>query len=145
MQVPFDGPDTTLSEWAAGAWIEEQYNQNPSMQAQWQADWLATPVCGEFWKQGTWSGTTAVATAAPGWVRQGVYFATQKTAIPRITEATILHEALHNMTGFGDDTLYNLVSGTTGGLNGHNSCLINLELIRNGCAEDAAIDHTQCP
>jgi hypothetical protein len=61
-----------------------------------------------------------------------VYIATQAKALHYLTQSTILHESLHNLTGLDDGDLYYRLSGqrlcTT-----CKSDLINVVLVQNGC------------
>jgi len=47
-------------------------------------------------------------TQSPG---TDAYYATQSAALRYLTPATILHEALHNLTGLNDPDLYLLLTG----------------------------------
>lgn len=63
-----------------------------------------------------------------------VYLGTMKQAWQRLTQSTVFHESLHNLTGLGDDELYNFLTGTGKGLNGQPSVVISTILLNNGCA-----------
>jgi hypothetical protein len=60
------------------------------------------------------------------------YIATQKNALKNLTQATILHESLHNLTGLDDPDLYNLLTGKI--LPPGPTVIINTVLEQNGCA-----------
>lgn len=137
-QVPYDGLVSDLNKRDAGVWTAEDEANTEQFAKLYQV-----PVCSEFWRQGDWNGTVAVSQAQPvpgATPATNVYFATQKSVRPDITQAVILHEALHNLTGLSDARLYNLLTGTAKGLGLRHSCVISKVLIDNGCAVGAPQD-----
>ena len=127
-QVPYDGLLSTLSMVAAGESTQADRDDKdawPNFQKQ--------PVCTQYWGSGgSWSGVVASAQVQPPGT--DIYLATQMRALNYLTESTILHEALHNLTGLDDNKLYNRLSGTTCGFGNSKSAVINTLLISNGCA-----------
>ena len=128
-QIPYDGILSNLSKAAAGEWSQGQRN-NPKIWGYLQQQ----PICQEFWKGGYWSGVGATAQIQPLGLATDVYLATMKQPRQSLTQSTILHESLHNLTGLSDDGLYNLLTGTSKGLNGQDSVVISTTLLNNGCA-----------
>jgi len=131
-QVPYDGILSNLSKVAAGEWTQDEKDNSTAwgyLQKQ--------PICQEFWQGAYWSGVGATAQIQPpshGVPATDVYLGTMKDARQSLTQSTILHESLHNLTGLHDGPLYNLLTGTTKGLNGQKSVIITTTLLNNGCA-----------
>jgi hypothetical protein len=124
-QTPYDGPLSNLSMLAAGAYVSSQLIEDPVPKLGQYA------VCQSFWSGGSWSGTVALAQSQPPGT--DVYIATQKSATPNLTQSTILHEALHNLTGLSDEDLYRALTGTAFP-KGSPTSIINKPLVDNGCA-----------
>ena len=123
-QVAYDGLLSNLSLYAAGEWTQKD-TQKPT----WPL-FQKVAVCSQYWDGGHWSGTVASAqTQPPG---TDAYIATQKNALKNLTQATILHESLHNLTGLDDPDLYNLLTGKI--LPPGPTVIINTVLEQNGCA-----------
>jgi len=122
-QKPFDGPGSTISSFTAGAYRQKD-NTNLAKAKE-------VPVCAIFWKGMSWNGVGALAQAQPP--ATDVYVATQPSALMYLGKATVLHESLHNLTGLGDDDLYNLLTGNR--LKGKPSGAINDELLKDLCAQ----------
>lgn len=130
-QVPYDGRTSTISMYDAGLWTEKDKTTNPRFPKSFQS----TPVCTNFQNNnGVLPDTVAEAqTQAPA---TDIYINSLKPMLPLLTQATILHEALHNLTGLGDDDLESLLGLTpTAGP----SDVINYRLEENICA--ANTDH----
>ena len=122
-QKPFDALLSNLSLYAAGEWTQKTTKLQSWPRFQTNA------VCQEFIDQtGNWRGITASAqTQPPG---TDVYIATQQKAREQLTQATILHEALHNLTGLDDPDLYYALTGKElVGL----TVAISIELERHSC------------
>lgn len=60
------------------------------------------------------------------------YLYTGKDALRNLTQSTVLHEALHNLTKLDDDELYKLLTGKELGF--QPSAVINTVLVQNACA-----------
>jgi hypothetical protein len=127
-QVPYAGPASNLSQYDAGEWT-----QNDTLFPNtWPSGFQQAPVCRRFFGNGPggWSGTVATAqTQSPG---TDAYYATQSAALQHLTQATILHEALHNLTGLGDPDLYMLLTGKN--LPAGPTAPISSALVTMGCA-----------
>ena len=134
-QVPYDGLQTNISDYDAGMLTTADMN-NPA-----KVNILkGAPVCGHFINyQGahgsvtvTGKATAAAQLRAPdGGVGTDVYINTKD--LKHLTQATILHEALHNLTGLYDTELELLL-----GLNPPTDCpsgsvCISAKLLANGC------------
>ena len=90
-------------------------------------------MCWTFGKnkgKGDWSGTVAQAQVQTPVT--DVYVYTGKEALKNLTAATVLHEALHNLTRMNDSNLYKLLSGRD--LGAQASVVINTVQVQNGCA-----------
>jgi hypothetical protein len=124
-QVPYDGLLSNLSMYDAGEWT-----QAATQLKTWPL-FKKTPQCSQYWdSRGDWSGVVASAqTQPPG---TDIYIDTLKDALRNLTQATILHESLHSLTGLNDDDLYHLLSGQI--LNNRPTVVINTVLEQNGCA-----------
>jgi hypothetical protein len=145
LPVFWDGLQTNISMYAAG--FLSANNTNPTDIGIYKL----APVCGEFV---TWVGpngtvkhgkgpTTASAqiSSVGGGASVNVYINTNPNVYQaaallqgRLTESTILHEALHNLTGLCDDDLAFLL-----GLHWETECTkgsvcISQELTKRGCA-----------
>jgi len=109
-QVPYDGRQSNISLYDAGAYSPQRAANQPNA-----ANILKnTPMCGYFVEYRAGSGITvnptfgnaAVAesqiTAPQGAVATDVYINTDKQALTLLNQGTILHEALHNLTGLED-------------------------------------------
>lgn len=126
VQVPFDGIQSTISLFDAGTWVADDMKK-PT----WPL-FKTTPMCAEM-RQGR-GGNLEVANArtqmdglSPG---HDVYWNTTKEGLQHLTQATVLHETLHNITGDNDPQLEILVGAPTTGV----SDAINHVLEDNGCA-----------
>jgi hypothetical protein len=143
--VPFNGPLSNLSLFAAGMWTSKGANADTLNTEVFPAQWRVGPVCNSFLGSGPggWNGTVAMAQTQPP--AHDVYFATQSAALNSLLQSTILHEALHNLTGLGGDDLYLFLTentGIPGGIPGPAlpsvlsgpSFPINTALVQMGCA-----------
>jgi hypothetical protein len=113
----------------AGMWTQDEISDHGIL-----AQFLNTPVCWTFSRQGKgkggWNGTVAQAQIRPP--ATAVYIYTGKEALKSLTQSTVLHEALHNLTGKTDPELYELLTGKK--LGTQPSVVINSVLVQNGCA-----------
>jgi hypothetical protein len=124
-QVPYDGLLSNLSAYDAG-----EYTLKDQQDVDAWPYFKKQPICSPFWNnRGDWSGIVATAQTQPP--STDVYFATQKNALKNLTQSTVLHESLHNLTGLDDDDLYYLLS--TQHLLLRKSVIINTVLEQNGC------------
>jgi hypothetical protein len=128
-QVAWDGLYSNLSVYDAGTWTTDQQ--------QWRTwkDFPKFPVCGQFWQGADWSGTVAWAQANPTSSNpqvHDVYFDTQAKPWKLLTPTTILHEALHNLSGLSDKDLYYKLTGEDL-KSEHNTHPIDEKLDQNGC------------
>jgi hypothetical protein len=120
-QTPFDGPQTTISMYQAGLWDHTVKNQ-PTFPAQWQE----TAVCASF-------SPRIVAEAQVQPPATDVYINSQaKVWSKYLTQSTLLHEALHGLTGLNDPALAEAL-GTSVTKTGATTP-INEALVKNGCA-----------
>ena len=140
-QVPFDGLQSVLSEYAAGIYTTEDVNATYLPSEPWPYVKAHSAVCSDFWYSGRWNTTVAVAQTlgtqptTPGQPPfTGVYIATLPLALKYLTQSTILHESLHNLTGYSDEALYTLLTGH--GLGGLPTQAINDALVSAGCAQN---------
>ena len=125
-QVPYDGVLSNISLVAAGFWFESD-----TLSPIWPK-WPTYPVCGKFVNpNGSWSGTVAAAQVQPP--ATDVYIGTQTNALKYLTQSTVLHETLHNLTVRSDKDLYKALTGKTLP-DGAPTSLINDALVKNGCA-----------
>jgi hypothetical protein len=125
-QVPYDGLQTNISMYDAGLWTQDQ-TQNATTLSQLKS----TAVCNDYRQaNGDWNGTVAQAQIqSPA---TDAYIYSGKEALKNLTQATLLHESLHRITGLSDADLYKLLSGKVLGTQA--SALINTVLLQNGCA-----------
>jgi hypothetical protein len=124
-QVAYDGLLANLSMYAAGEWT-----QKTTQLVTWPK-FKTYPVCSQYWNGSrNWSRIVATAQVQPPGT--DVYLATQKDALKNLTQATILHESLHNLTGLDDPDLYKLLTGKK--LPDGPTAIINTVLEQNGCA-----------
>jgi hypothetical protein len=109
-QVPFDGPATTISKYAAGYFTSRAMNSPAALSALQRN--LMDPVCslfiprpvapGRFEMPAAASQAANVGTQEAPSPARNVYVNTDPRALQQFTEGTVLHEALHNLTGFTD-------------------------------------------
>ena len=136
-QQPFDGPESTLSTWAAGAFTSVQA-QNPRVVRVLKN----TPVCGGFFQ-----GNIALSQVQlphtdvylltredwQSWCRhQHGQFGPWTTTV---TESTLVHEALHQITGLSDDDL-RIFLGLPQPSDPDDTTDINGAVIISGCAAE---------
>jgi hypothetical protein len=115
-QDPFDGPKTTISQFDAGGFPAAALRE-PAAMAALQRNLGKAPVCGLFVTKmlpgGIRQFNHAFSQAAPStkapYPAKDVYVNTKPEAFQTMDEGTILHEALHNLTGRTDDTLADFV------------------------------------
>jgi hypothetical protein len=122
LPAPYDGLLTNISAYAAG-FMSANDEQNPLAVSIFKS----TPVCGYFVSYREPNGhivkvndeTTAAANIHPpgGGPATDIYINT--ALIESLTQATILHEALHNLTGMYDGDLELLLGLSPPYLNGH--------------------------
>jgi hypothetical protein len=109
LQLPFDGLKSTLSIYAAGLW-----NEKNKTYVNW-SHYPKIPVCGDFWDaHGKWNKSTAESQLQPPGT--DVYIDTLAEALPNLTQGTILHESLHNLSGLDDQDLYQVLTKLNLGL-----------------------------
>jgi hypothetical protein len=134
-QVPYDGLQSNISQYDAGM-IKPAELGDPSMIRQLKG----APVCGLFMSyQGSagFSPTLQPATAASQIVSdqggQGtdIYINTKK--LKSLTQGTILHEVLHQLTQLYDEDLMSLF-GLTKTQCGNGTACITTKLVNEGCA-----------
>jgi len=130
-QVPYDGDRTTISKYAAGLWDATDL-ANPRFPSQW----LKTPVCTDFQAtsaNGSKNATIAEAqTQAPG---TDVYLTTKaKLWRKYLTQGMILHESIHNLTGWGDDKVEVLLGLPPTASEGAATDIISQTLEEHQCA-----------
>ena len=115
LPVPFDGVQTNISEYAAGfvsAADLSAANQGNPIMANYVKILQGAPVCSDFflkWRGLRGPGTTPAPLAnaesqihpPAGGTATDVYINTNQ--FQNITQATVLHEALHNLTGLYDN------------------------------------------
>ena len=124
-QTPWDGLQTTISMYEAGFWNAHNENQ-PTFPGVWQK----TAVCQTF-NVGVNKRIVAVSQIQPP--ATDIYINTNpKVRTKYLTQSTILHEALHNLTRLEDDALAEML-GTGVAADGATNT-INDVLVRNGCA-----------
>jgi Bacterial Ig-like domain (group 2)/IPT/TIG domain/Beta-propeller repeat/Galactose oxidase, central domain len=121
-QVPYDGTTSTISMYDAGLWTAKD-TTNPLFPTQWKK----TPVCAEL------NSARTVAEAQTQAPATDVYFNT-KLEKKYVTQATILHEALHNLTHLGDDDLEILLGLPSTASKGAPTDVIDKVLESNSCA-----------
>jgi hypothetical protein len=120
-QTPYDGLQTTISMYEAGMWNAHDENK-PTFPSVWQK----TAVCQTF---NTWIVAEAQL-QPPG---TDVYLnADPKVWKTYLAQSTVLHEALHNLTGLQDPALAEVL-GTSLTSTGATTP-INTVLVQNGCA-----------
>jgi hypothetical protein len=126
-QVPFDGVQSTISLFDAGIWTEAD-TKKPTFPL-----FKITPVCAEI-KQSQSIMTIAMSQThrdgEPLGTPHDVYINTGRDALKQLTQATVLHETLHNDTGLNDPQLeiFLGLTPTTGATD-----VINKVLEDNGC------------
>ena len=96
------------------------------------AQWQKTPVCSNFNANAS-SGTAIVAEAQAQPPSTDIYINT-RTKIWKewLTQSTILHEALHNLSGLNDSALAEILGTSLTATGATNT--INKVLVKNGCA-----------
>lgn len=120
-QVPYDGNQTTISMYTAGLWVVPDENK-PTFPSVWKK----TAVCQNFTPG-------IVAEAQTQLPANDVYInSNAKVSQKYLTQSTILHEALHGITGMNDSALAEIL-GTHLTATGASSP-INAALVNNGCA-----------
>jgi hypothetical protein len=122
VQIPYDGPTSTISMFDAGLYTDKD-QANPLFPAQW----TKTPVCAEFQNP-----TGTIAEAQVQSPATDVYINSKK--LKSLTQSTILHESLHNLTGLGDDDLEVLLGLLATASKGSPTDVINKILEMNNCA-----------
>lgn len=135
-QTPFDGPATTISQFAAGLYTSAQLLQpTPTLKGRTIETILrGTPVCAAFVP---YNGTAAYAQAytADGSQAKDVYLHSKPDIFRRrITQGMILHEALHNLTGLTDDELVDLLDVDKVKRERNGTIEITIKLVQVGCA-----------
>jgi hypothetical protein len=134
-QAPWDGTHSTINMYAAGLWTEDDVTNK-----YFPVQWKKTPVCANFQDLPGKNPTVAMAQA---WGID-VYINT-KTSIRKryLRQSTIVHEALHNLTGRSDPKLFQLLGitpelieslGLTEAVNRGATNVINVVLDLHGCA-----------
>jgi hypothetical protein len=130
-QVAWDADLSHLSWSAAGLW-------NIKIQAgalatdTWDS-YSQKPVCDVFYDNGDWNHVTATAQAFAAPWNTDVYIFPKKKGWSLLTPATILHEALHNLTGLDDEDLYMSLTGQP--LKTQNTEVITVKLREQGCGQ----------
>ena len=128
-QVAFDGLQSTISMYNSGIWTQAQIDD-----AATRIQLLNTPVCWTFSKlakgKGDWNSIVAQAQIQPP--ATDIYLFSGKQAIKNLTQSTVLHETLHNLTRMDDYQLYKLLTGKELDRTWPTS-VINTVLIQNGC------------
>jgi hypothetical protein len=108
-QQPFDGPATTISQFAAGYFTSRAMSSPAAMSAM-QNNRIG-PMCAVFIPRRVAGGLQMPVAAAQAAnlgtpeaasPAQNVYVNTDPRALQQFTPGTVLHEALHNLTGFSD-------------------------------------------
>jgi hypothetical protein len=138
-QRPFDGPQSTISILNAGTISADYLQNNPDKV------WLlsTTPVCSVFVPYRNTKGKVMQPSSVILAEAQGVnppatdiYLNTASSDLLRdwLAQSTILHEALHNWTGYDDDQLRNLISEPEERRTGTITTDINKWLEEKGCA-----------
>jgi len=129
-QTPFDGLLSHLSRFDAGLIDAETQLEHPDQAAKARE----YPVCDEYidYKWNKWNTVAAVAQVYknPG-PPTDVYVVTLEQALKYMTPDTVLHEALHNLTGLDDNDLYTWLTGKP--LPAGPTTPINRTLINCGC------------
>jgi hypothetical protein len=102
-QVPYDGVQSTISQYDAGMLNTILTANNPIAVKIYKN----TPVCGLFkvYKGNAPQGLTVAAaqvTPPSGTPATDVYVNTSKQALKLLTQGTILHETMHNLSGLDD-------------------------------------------
>jgi hypothetical protein len=130
-QVAWDGDQSHLSNLVAGLWNIKMQVEHLTV-GTWDS-YSQAPVCSQFYKNGNgdWNGVTAVAQVSAAPWDTDVYIFPKKKGWSLLTSAAILHEALHNLTGFDDEDLYKALTGK--GLGGQKSKVITVFLHDQGC------------
>jgi hypothetical protein len=139
-QVPWDGPKSTISLFDAGAYENEQTAASLKVNKE-------TPMCSKFMpykntkrKTQKPSGiTVAAAQLQPPAV--DVYINSDETVLNQyLAQSTILHEALHNLSGWADTPLANKLKVDISPCPKGQTCVcggsycINIKLEDKGCA-----------
>ena len=136
--IPYDGLQSNISAYAAGFVSEADLSNNP------RAVSVAKriPVCGKFTSfhgPNGWVPVKGIVTAASqlhplaGGPATDVYINTNPKVLKHLSQATILHEALHNLTGMYDDDLESTLGIPAAKCTKGSICIT--EALRNaGCA-----------
>lgn len=93
-QTPYDGSLTTISLYDAGMLSPTVAAVSPVSVSSYKT----APVCSLFLTQSR----AAAQLTAPNGPATDVYITTRPDILPLVSQATILHEALHNLTGLHD-------------------------------------------
>jgi alpha-tubulin suppressor-like RCC1 family protein len=110
-QVPFDGPATTISQYAAGYFTSRAMNSPAALSALQRN--LVAPICalfiprpspipGQVEMAAAAAQAADVGTAEAPSPAKNIYVNTDSRTLQQFTEGTVLHEALHNLTGYTD-------------------------------------------
>jgi hypothetical protein len=109
----------------AGLWTTHDA-VDPKLTNTFPRIWQRTPVCSNFKNSGIVAESQAQSPATD------IYVTNEPDFLKKyFLQSTILHEALHNLTGLRDDDLASLLGIT---LDGSVSFPINTVLVANGCA-----------
>ncbi|MGO9241049.1 MAG: IPT/TIG domain-containing protein [Bryobacteraceae bacterium] len=123
-QAPYDGNQTTISMYDAGLWAAADVGK-PTFPVQWRK----TPVCSNM------NSDKIVAEAQIQSPATDVYINTRRNVLRKyLSQSTILHEALHNLTSLDDDGLEEYLCLAPTASQGYPTDVINKVLIQNGCA-----------
>lgn len=147
-QVPYDGLQSNISLYDAGMLSAADLTDTSKVQM-----YKGTPVCGQFVSYRAQYGfivkhgiTSAASQLHPltGGPATNVYINTNANALKLLSQATIVHEALHNLTGLNDEPLELLlgldpngstqqeIQNGTNCFNGNTICISN-QLRNQGC------------
>jgi hypothetical protein len=130
-QVPYDGSQSNISLYDAGLWTAADAN-DPRNSATFPSQWKKTPVCAYF--QST-TGNVNIAMAQTQPPATDVYLHTNANILRRyLRQSTVLHEALHSLTGLTDNGLEQLLGLTPTASQGKATDVINTTLENNSCA-----------
>lgn len=125
-QKAYDGLQSNISKYDAGVWAQQFLTIPGELE-----ELRVTPVCWEFNRiLGPWTGILAMAQFQPP--KTDVYIWTGKENLSLLKQSTLLHEALHSLTGMGDATLYFVLTGKP--LGRQPTHVISTFLANNGCA-----------
>ena len=115
----------------AGMWTAKDAT-DPRLARTFPDQWKKTPVCANFQNI---TGNVNVAEAQTQPPATDVYLNTRKHMASRfLTQSTILHESLHNLTGLGDGDLELLLGLPDTASQGRATDVINTVLQNNSCA-----------